>query len=48
MGTLQTHSDAWWTLIGLGVVALGCILVWAFMKWESRRATNYYIKKMKK
>lgn len=43
--SITWHSDAWWTLIGLGCAALIVILVLLFMKWESKRATNKWEKR---
>lgn len=36
------------TLIGLGAVALLVLAILLFMKWESKRATTIYEKRMKK
>ena len=47
MGTF-IFTDFQLTLIGLGAVALGVVLIFLFMKWEAHRATTMYEKRMKK
>ena len=42
--TLETHSDAWWTLVVVGVLIIVVIGVLLLMRWESRRATSFWEK----
>jgi hypothetical protein len=42
---LSSHSDAWWTLVGVGIVVVGVIITLLLMKWESYHATNAYMKR---
>jgi len=45
---LNQFTDFQLTLMGLGAVALGVILVWLFTKWEAHRATTIWDKRNKK
>lgn len=45
---LQQFTEFQLTLMGLGVVALGVILVFLLMKWEAHRATTMWEKRNKK
>jgi hypothetical protein len=42
---LSSHSDAWWTIVGVGAVFLGVIITLLLMRWESYHATNAYKKR---
>lgn len=46
MGTL-IFTEFQLTLIGLGAVALGVIIILLLMKWEAHHATTKYPKKYK-
>jgi hypothetical protein len=48
MAAITIYSDAWWTLIGVGVAALVVVAALLFMRWESKHATRYYEKRTKK
>jgi len=45
---LSQFTEFQLTLMGLGAVALGIIIILLLMKWEAHRATTMYEKRIKK